>query len=161
MKKVLLFFILAFSINSIFAAPLVVRPKKKVYAADIMIPLGATGTKISLLDMSRISVKDAEILRGDKMNFTERLAFKVAQKKLTNFINNDGSINSNKLIKKIKKADAGGGFHAGGFFLGLLLGLIGVIIALLINDDKKKSRLKWALIGWGVWIAIVLIAFAV
>ena len=126
---------------------------------DIMIPLGETGTKISLLDISRLTVKEAEIIRGEKMKFPEKVAFKYAQRKLKQSINPDGSLNDRRLTKNLKKTDGDGGFHAGGFFLGLLLGLIGLIIALLINDDKKKSRVKWALIGWGVWIAIVLIAF--
>jgi hypothetical protein len=159
MKKLLLFLVLALSVNLVFASPLALKPKKKVYAADIMVPLGETGMKVSLLDISQFTIKEAEVVRGEKMKFSERLAFKVAQRKLKQYINPDGSLNDRRLIKNLKKADGDGGFHAGGFFLGLLLGLIGLIIALLINDDKKKSRVKWALIGWGVWIAIVLIAF--
>ena len=161
MKKILLFFVLAFSVNLALASPLVVKPKKKIYAGDIMIPLGEKGPKISLLDISQLTIKEAEIVRGEKMKFSEKVAFKVAQRKLRQHINPDGSLNDRRLIKNLKKAGdgEGGGFHAGGFFLGLLLGLIGLIIALLINDDKKKSRVKWALIGWGVWIAIVLIYY--
>jgi hypothetical protein len=167
MKKVLLFFVLALSINLIFASPAAIEPRKKIYASDIIIPLGVTGQKISLLDISKLTIKEAEIVRGEKMKFSERVAFKAAQRKLKQYINPDGSLNDHRLIKKLKKTDkklrnaeGDGGFHAGGFFLGLILGLIGLIIALLINDDKKKARIKWALIGWGIWIAIVLIAYA-
>lgn len=159
MKKILLFLLITISFNQVFATALITKPPKKVYAADIMIPLGATGTKISLLDMSRLTIKEAEQVRGEKMKFAERLTFKIAQSKLKKCINPDGSLNDRRLSKNLKKVDENGGFHAGGFFLGLLLGLIGLIIALLINDDKKRSRVKWALIGWGVWIAIVLIAY--
>ncbi|HEX4875956.1 MAG TPA: hypothetical protein VFV31_04740 [Chitinophagaceae bacterium] len=158
MKKVLLFFILSLTVNLISASPFVLKPKKKIYASDIMIPLGETGTKVSLLDISKITIKEAELIRGDKMKFSEKLAFKAAQRKLNQYINNDGSLNDQRIVKNLKKVDGNGGFHAGGFFLGLLLGLIGLIIALLINDEKKKSRIKWALIGWGIWIAIVLVA---
>jgi hypothetical protein len=160
MKKLLLFFVLALSVNLIFASPLALKPKKKVYAADIMVPLGETGMKVSLLDISQFTIKEAEVVRGEKMKFSERLAFKVAQRKLKQYINPDGSLNDRRLVKNLKKADGDGGFHAGGFFLGLLLGLIGLIIALLINDEKKRSRVKWSLIGWGIWIAIVLIVYA-
>lgn len=159
MKKILLFLALSLSVNLIFASPLALKPKKRIYASDIMIPLGETGTKVSLLDISQFTIKEAELVRGEKMKFAEKLAFKVAQRKLNQYINPDGSLNDRKLEKKLKRADDSGGFHAGGFFLGLLLGLIGLIIALLINDDKKKSRVRWALIGWGVWIAIVLLAY--
>ena len=57
-------------------------------------------------------------------------------------------------------ADGTTGFHSGGFFLGLLVGLIGVIIAYIIKDEKKKNRVKWAWIGWGVWVVIALILIA-
>ncbi len=162
MKRILLFLALAFTFNLAFASPLVVKPKKKkIYASDIMIPLGEKGMTISLLEISRLTVKEAEIVRGEKMKFSERVAFRAAQHKLRQSINPDGSLNDKRLVKNLKKADGDGGFHAGGFFLGLLLGLIGLIIALLLNDDKKKARVKWALIGWGIWIAIVLIALAI
>lgn len=157
MKKVIFLLLITIGFQQTFATALV-KPKKKVYAADIMIPLGNTGTRISLLDMSALSVKEAEIIRGEKMKLSERIAFKVAQKKLRKTINPDGSINDRRIVKNLKKVDGDGGFHAGGFFLGFLLGLIGLIIALLINDDKKKIRTKWALIGWGLWVAIVVLA---
>lgn len=159
MRKLVIFSILLFCTVQIFGSPLAVKPKKKIYAAQIMIPLDQSGSKISLLDISRMTIKEAEVVRGGKMKFSEKIAFKVAQKKLKQSINPDGTINDRRLVKGLKKVDGNGGFHAGGFFLGLLLGLIGLIIALLINDDKKKSRVKWALIGWGLWIAIVLIAY--
>jgi hypothetical protein len=159
MKKVFVFLIVAISFNQLFASPFITKPPKKIYAADIMVPLGKTGTTISLLEMSKLSIKEAELVRGEKMKFAERLAFKSAQNKLKKCINPDGSLNDRRLTKSLKKIGDDGGFHAGGFFLGLLLGLIGLIIALLINDDKKRARVKWALIGWGVWIVIVLIAF--
>jgi uncharacterized membrane protein len=55
-------------------------------------------------------------------------------------------VNSKKLEKFLKKAD-GSGFHLGGFALGFLLGLIGVLIAYLLNDEKKSARVKWAWLG--------------
>ncbi len=157
MKKVIFLLLITIGFQQTFATALV-KPKNKVYAADIMIPLGNNGARISLLDMSALSVKEAEIIRGEKMKLSERIAFKVAQKKLRKTINPDGSINDRRIVKNLKKVDGNGGFHAGGFFLGFLLGLIGLIIALLINDDKKKIRTKWALIGWGLWVAIVVLA---
>ena len=57
-----------------------------------------------------------------------------------------------------KAAEGGGGFHIGGFALGFLLGLIGVLIAYLINDDKKKERVKWSWIGCLVLVVILLLA---
>ena len=42
--------------------------------------------------------------------------------------------------------------HLGGFALGFFIGLIGVLIAYIIEDDYKRNRVKWAWIGWGVFV---------
>lgn len=128
-------------------------------ADQIFIPIGKTGTKISLQELSTIELKTLEAQRGIKMKFFDRLAFKAAQKKLRNSINPDGTINNKKLTKKISKAKGGEtGFHVGGFALGFLLGLIGVLIAYLINDDYKGNRVKWAWIGFGVVVVVALLS---
>jgi len=127
-------------------------------AADIYIHTGGNGKQISLLELSRISRNGLEELTGRKMNLVERVSFHIAQKKLRKGIDASGHITDWKL----QKALAGGGqkgFHAGGFFLGLLLGPIGLLIAYLIKDDKKRNRVKWAWIGFGIW-TVVLILFA-
>ena len=66
----------------------------------------------------------------------------------------DGSFNS----KAIKKAFGDGGFHLGGFALGFFLSLLGVLIAYLINDDNKSSRV-WS--AWRGFIAGFLISVAI
>lgn len=131
-------------------------------ANQIMLPIGNTGKTISLMALSEISVKDFETISGKKLGFFDKIGFKLGQRKLRNKIEADGTIKS-KVMKKLASkmaADGETGFHVGGFALGLLLGLIGVLIAYLINDDKKSNRVKWAWIGWGVWVVILLIALA-
>ncbi len=91
----------------------------------------------------KMSVKDYEALSGKKMNFTERLAFKITKKRFQ---------------KKLEMADgsSSSGFNIGGFALGFFLGLIGVLIAyLFIKDDNLR---KWAWIGVGTIVAIALLA---
>ena len=90
------------------------------------------------------------------MKMAERFAFHKMQSKLQKGINNDGTIRSKKLNKFFGDGAEGKGFHGGGFALGIILGVFGVIIAYLINDDKKRNRVKWAWIGWALWIALVL-----
>lgn len=161
MKKIFaLFFALSlFTIS--FASPNVLAPKKpsKLDANAIMIPIGEKGQAVSLMDLSRMKVKELEAITGEKMKLVDKIGFLAAQKQLRSSINVDGTISSKKLEKVAAKAKADGdsGFHLGGFALGFLLGLIGVLIAYLIKDDKKKNRVKWAWLGLVAWLVIWLI----
>ena len=129
-------------------------PKK---ASEVFLPIGSSGQKISLMNLSTIDVKDFENLSGRHLKFFDRLGFKLAQKKLRNSINADGTIDNKKLNKFLNQGDHSTGFHLGGFALGFLVGLIGVLIAYLINDDNKQNRVKWAWIGFGIAIVLYLI----
>jgi len=128
-------------------------------AKDILIPIGNTGQKISLLDLSRIKIKEAEALTGKNMNLFEKAGFRAAQHKLRMNINYDGTINNKRLAKRLHNVEDGpSGFHLGGFALGLLLSLVGVLIAYLLPGDAQASRTKWAWIGAAlsvIWIIIL------
>jgi hypothetical protein len=131
--------------------PLISSPK----ASDVLLPIGFTGQKISLQELADINLKDFEKLSGQKMNLFGRLSFKMAQRELKQSISEDGTINNKKLQKlALKMYEGDTGFHVGGFFLGFLVGLIGVLIAYLINDDKKRNRVKWSWIGFGAWVLL-------
>lgn len=126
-------------------------------ASDIRIPIGSTGTSIDLQQLSTMKVADYEKMTGKKMSWLNRLDFKLAQKKLRRSINADGTVSNKRLEKLARDMEGGGGFHAGGFFLGLFLGLIGVLIAYLIRDDNHRRRVTWAWIGWGTFVVIYLV----
>ena len=161
MKKATLFvFLAAFALSTFASLPVnapTVSPKLK--AAEIMIPVGKTGKQISLLELSTISAKDLQTLTGKKMNFFDRLAFKASQKKLKKSIDADGTI-TNKRINKFFSHRFGPteGFHPLGFVLGFFLGLVGVLIAYVLNDDEDKhNRVKWAWIGCAIILVLYLI----
>jgi hypothetical protein len=136
-----------------------VTPAPLVKAADIRIPVGTTGKFINLQELANIKVADLEKLTGKKMRWIDRMQFKLAQRKLRHSINEDGIVTNKKLAAMGRKTlDGETGFHFGGFALGFFLGLIGVLIAYLINDDKKSNRVKWAWIGVGVIVVIVILA---
>jgi hypothetical protein len=152
MKKILaLFAAMAIMVSSFAAFPVLDKPSKK--ASEIMVPVGNSGQKISLLDLSRISTSQFEKLSGKNLHLPDKIGFKLAQRELRKSINSDGTVNSKKLEKVAKKLD-GSGFNLGGFALGLLLGPIGVLIAYLIPGENKTSRIKWAWLG--LLVAVVL-----
>src|SRR5215216_3092279 len=131
MKRILGLFIALSVMTTSFAAgsATILPPKKaKIKASEIFVPLGKTGKQISLMELSRIKVKDLESVTGEKMKLVDKMGFKLAQKQLRSSINADGTINNKKLDKLASKAVDGSGFHIGGFALGFLLGLIGVLI---------------------------------
>ncbi len=157
MKKIILLLTVFCFIGSSFAAFTLEAPAPK--AGEVYIVVGKNGEKISLLDLSRVKIKDLQELTGKKMKLSDRIGFTLAQKKLRESINHDGTFNQKKIQKFFKKAgDGSSGFHIGGFALGFLLGLIGVLIAYLIKDDKKSNRVKWAWIGLGIVVVIVILA---
>lgn len=135
------------------AEPLVIR------AADIKIPLGASGQTIGLDQLATMKAADLEKMTGKKMGFLRRMEFQLAQRKLRHSINADGTVSNKRLaMMASKEVDGETGFHIGGFALGFFLGLIGVLIAYLINDEKKRNRVKWSWIGLGVIVVIVILA---
>lgn len=161
MKKVFAF-LAAFAIMAQSFATVITKPEpakpEPLKASDIRIPF-ANGKTITLQELADMKPADFTKLTGKKMKFFDRVGFKIAQKKLRSSINPDGTLNSKKMEKTFRKMQDGGGFHLGGFALGFLLGLIGVLVAYLIDDDLKSSRTKWAWIGLAAgfvfWLLLV------
>jgi hypothetical protein len=151
MKKVIILFAVIgifSSVNSTTNSIPSSAAKPPLKADEVYLPVGKTGHLISLMDLSRISVKDFETLSGEKMKFSEKVQFKLSQRQLKKSINEDGTFSRKSIEKYLTKPPVGGGgvFSLGGLLLGLFLSLIGVLIAYLIGKDNK-SRIRWAWIG--------------
>lgn len=159
MKKLFFFVTIALFFTNSFGSSIIV-PTSKLKATEVYLPIGKTGKKISLMELSTISMDDLQTLTGRKMNFGERIAFRSTQRKLKKNIATDGTIEKRKLEKFFVKRGGETGFHVGGFALGFLLGLIGLLIAYLINDDYKHNRVKWAWIGFGIVVVLNIILIA-
>lgn len=125
-------------------------------ADKVMLPLFKSGKIISLANFMNLTSSRYKELTGSKMSFKEKISLKLFQHHFKNAINSDGTVN----LKKFQDDEDDSEHPIGWFALGFFLGIIGLIIALVINDDKRPGRIKWALIGFGMWAAILLIVSA-
>lgn len=156
-KKILSLFVVVFAFATVHAFTSVTPTTTSPLATEVMIPVGKTGKFISMAELATISPKNFADLSGTKMNLIQKAGFKLSQKQLKKSINADGTINSKKLNKFLQKGE-GGGFHLGGFALGFLLGLIGVLIAYVaFSDDLKSQRIKWSWIGLAAAVVLSLV----
>jgi len=164
MKKIitLIALLAIFSIGYPASNPISVsKAKPPVKATEVYLPLGKTGELISLMDLSLIGVKEYESLTGKKMKFLDKVNFKIGQRQLKKCINHDGTFSKKRIQKYFNKAAVGGGgVSILGLALGLLLSIIGVLIAYLLKSPNKKSLVTWAWIGFLisliVWGAVII-----
>ena len=118
-------------------------------------PTAATVTVDALLNMNNREF--AEVI-GHKLSLKEKIVFRIAQHELRKDMKREGmqsdtNIDVRKIMDEGEKK-----FHIGGFFLGFFLQVIGILIAYLIKKDKAFIRSAW--IGWGVWVALLVILLA-
>lgn len=103
-------------------------------------------------DFLALTPKKYKELTGQKLSLTQKISLKIAQKKMKRAIKNNESIDVNAAMADgFDTSD----FNIGGFVLGLLLSVIGVLIAYLIGDTNV---IKWAWVGFGVFFVIFLLA---
>jgi hypothetical protein len=104
----------------------------------------------TLEDFLSLTPKKYTELTGKKMTLPQKVSLKIAQHKVKRAIKKGKTVDLNALSKEVDTSN----FNIGGFVLGLLLGIIGVLIAYLIGD---RNIIKWAWIGFAVWVGIVLL----
>ncbi|MBA4168296.1 MAG: hypothetical protein H0X41_12285 [Chitinophagaceae bacterium] len=158
MKKNILLFAFLCSLLSVFASTPVEPSPKTLRASSIKFQVGPDKQWISLEDVANMKPRQFAAITHQHMNILQRAGFALAQKKLRNSIDADGTVNNKRLQAMVTPMlDGDTGFHMGGFALGFLLGLIGLLIAYLINDDKKANRRKWAWLGFGIFVVLYLV----
>jgi|GEM_PF-2041394 hypothetical protein len=154
MKRLTIFLLAVALFGQSFAA--FVTKSEKAKASEVKVTLSA-GTQVSVTELSTMSLKEFEKANGKKLNFLEKKVFKMSQRKLSRMIDADGNIDQKAMDQFAAKEMAStGDFNFGGFILGLLLSIIGVLIAYII-DGKGSSLVKWAWIGAAVNLAIWLL----
>jgi hypothetical protein len=112
-------------------------------------------SNITFNDFLKLTPSTIKEITGEKLNTKERLVLSLMQKEIKrgirkNEISGDTSVDFNQYFEEgISR------FNFGGFVLGLLLGLIGVLFAHIFSTNKDFRRSAWQ--GWGVWLIILLI----
>lgn len=91
-----------------------------------------------------MSVKDYEVFTGKKMNLVDRFTFRVIQKQ----------------FKRRMAEDLTSGFNLGGFFLGFLLGLLGVLGAYIFSRDRNFRKWTWIGLGGAIIFSLILLAIS-
>jgi len=99
-------------------------------------------------------------LTGKKLNLIQKIQLKMVQHKVKKMLKRGEVVTMADVQKKF---DDVGTMNVLGFLLGLILGPVGVIIALILKEtgDVGSDVVRWSLYGLLVWLAIVLIAILI
>ena len=105
---------------------------------------------MTVQDFIALTPKKYKEITGQKMSLSQKISLKIAQHKVKKAVKKNQNVDLLAMAPGIDSSD----FNIGGFVLGLVLGIIGVLIAYLIGD---QSAIKWAWIGFAIWVGIVLL----
>ena len=136
----------------------IVLPKKSPApnANQILLPVGKNGEKISLMDLSVMKTKDYEALTGKKMNLTNKLAFKIIQRRLRNNIDANGNINTKMLAKATMKAQKASSDKTHKYLMLWLIFLGAAIVLAIIGWAVPFFWILSSLAGLGALIFFIL-----
>ncbi len=111
---------------------------------------------ISAKQFLTLTPQKFEQLRGKKMTLIQKLEFKMLQHKVKKMVRKGEVVTMADVQKKFDDLNS---MNALGFLLGLILGPVGVVIALILKEtgDVGSDVVRWSLYGLLVWLAIVLI----
>ena len=137
----------------------------KAYTTLVVLPKPATLATIKNPNpLSLISAKQFltltpqkfQEITGKKMNLVQRLEFRMLQHKVRKMVKRGEVVSMADVQKKFQDV---GSMNVLGFLLGLVLGPVGVVIALILKEtgDVGTDVVRWSLYGLLVWLAIVLV----
>ena len=162
MKKICFFFVAFFLFATSFGSSVILTPTPSPVpstpnASKIYLPLGLNGQKVSLLDLSKMKIKDYQKFSGQHLSLFDKIRFKFAQKKLRNSINADGTVNS-RALQDFTKSSAGGGGKSQviALLLVILVGGLGIHRFYLGYTWQGIVQLL-TLGGCGIWALIDMI----
>jgi hypothetical protein len=151
------------------ATALLFSNSAKAFTSLVVISKPATATNIKNLDpLSQISAKQFlsltpkkfEEVTGKKMSLIKKIEFKMFQHKLKKMVKRGEVVTMADVQKEFDDLST---MNVLGFLLGLVLGPIGVVIALILKEtgDVSQDVVRWSLYGLLVWLAIVLVVILI
>ena len=146
-------FLLAFNTSQAFTTTTIfVKPVANQSAIDPTNPLSLITAKQFL----SLTPKKYQELSGKKLNLFQKIEFKMVQHKVKKMVKRGEVVTMADVQKRFEDL---GTMNVLGFLLGLILGPVGVIIALILKEtgNVDPSVLRWSLYGLLIWLAIVLI----
>ncbi len=106
---------------------------------------------MTVQDFLALTPKKYKELTGKKMTMSQKISLKIGQRKVKKMVKKNQQVDLQSVAPGVDTSD----FNIGGFVLGLLLGIIGVLIAYLIGD---RSVIKWSWLGFAIWFVVLLLA---
>ena len=142
--------VLTFNTASAFTS-LVVAPSTPVIIED---PKPNALSMISAKQFLALTPQTYKELTGKRMNLAQKVELKVLQHKVKRMVKKGEVVTMADVQKKF---DDMGSMDLLGFLLSLILGPIGVIIALILKEtgDVGPDTVRWSLYGLLIWLAIV------
>jgi len=143
--------LLAFQTANAFTALTIIAPSTATIIKDPN-PLSLITAKQFLA----LTPQNFQELTGKKMNLIQKLEFKMLQRKVRKMVKKGEVVTMADVQKKFDDLNS---MNVLGFLLGLILGPVGVIIALILKEtgDVGTDVVRWSLYGLLIWLAIVLV----
>jgi hypothetical protein len=107
-----------------------------------------------------LTPKKYQELTGKKMNLFQKIEFKMLQHKVKGMVKRGEVVTMADVKDRVDELSS---MNVLGFLLGLVLGPVGVVIALILKETGNVDAgvLRWSLYGLLVWLAIVLVAILI
>ena len=144
--------LLAFKTANAFTTLTIIRPATTTSNIKDPNPL----SMISAKQFLTLTPQKFQELTGKKLNIFQKVQFKMTQHKVKKMVKKGQVVTMADVQKKFDDLSS---MNVLGFLLGLILGPVGVIIALILKEtgDVGPDVLRWSLYGLLIWLAIVLI----